>query len=198
MGVPSAGSFISNSSTGVEYKQMDIEEYYDSIQRQPHCITDPKAYVSGSATHPPPTELTQENILFLCPIRGVRYDSDNESVFSESSVFSDCIDCELDRKEFNSNVTNINNVNVIENEASSDSDASIGAVYERDQSEIQRINNANLLLRDRWNSKIADINVNEEYNAFLAQLEPKAPPKKCKQQQQFQLHKKRPVQSRQL
>ena len=81
--------------TGVQFhNHRPTNVYYDKVHRQPHYIMDPKAYVSGAATDPPPKRLTQENIYTLCPIDSIKCydenDSDSEISISDSS---ECIKC---------------------------------------------------------------------------------------------------------
>ena len=166
MSVPSAHSFTSNMSTGVEFK--DIENYYEDVHRPPHCITDPKAYVSGSATHPPPEELTQENLYVLCGLSSFKcYNnsgSDNSDSNSSSSD-SDCIDCKLELADFTSNARETvseSSESIIINNDITDSNR---------ESTILLTQNAHSTLIQQWNDKIENMDVEKEYNAFVMQLD---------------------------
>ena len=172
-------------STGVEFK--DIEDYYDDIHRPPHCITDPKAYVSGSATHPPPEELTQENLYVLCGLSSFKCYNNSGSDGSDSSSSSsdsDCIDCKWNLADFGSNAR----------DASSESSESIitnnDITDSNRESTILLTQNAHGTLIQQWNDKIENIDIEKEYEAFVMQLDAQRQQKQAnliqqeKQQQQ--------------
>ena len=87
-----------------------MDDYYDEHMRQPHYITNPKAYVSGLATDPPPTELQQEHVYSLNAISTYNYYYNNEGEIDSDSSSGSEYKIELPEEKGNSiNVINTGN-----------------------------------------------------------------------------------------
>ena len=112
MGVPSSHNSTSNVSSGVQFNRNPMNDYYNNNHRQPHYITDPKAYISGMATNPP-IELDQDNIYTINAIRKYECYNENDSELNDSSDSSNS-ECYLCILQENTN-SNSNSVEIKEN-----------------------------------------------------------------------------------